>query len=147
MFYVHRLRPALSALLVLGAALTVSACDSEEPEPEPERVVPTFRVASVTITDDGTQFLQFAARPDLDVELSSVLIENPAGSTASFNAQNSLVLANEAIALQASDVGYFRVSGEWSFRFTGIDDGGAGERFTTTTTINVGALAPAPPTE
>ena len=141
------LRPALSALLVLGVLLVAPACDSGDPEEEPVREVPTFRVASVTINDEGTQFLQFAARPDQDVELSSVRIENPAGATETFNAQNSLVLSGEAIALQASNIGYFRVSGEWSFRFTGIDEGGAGERFTANSTINVGAFAPDGPTE
>lgn len=148
--FLHRLRPALSAFLALGLILTASACDSEdpEPEPEPEPIVPTFRVASVTVTDDdGTQFLLFAARPDQDVELSSVLIENPAGATRTFNAGNALVLTNEALDLQNPGEGYFRVSGEWTFTFTGITEGGAGERFTTRRNIEVGAFAPDAPTE
>ena len=123
----------LRFVLLLALALPFAACDSSEPE------IPTFSVASVTVSDGADQFLQFVARPSTDVELSSVVIENPVGNTQTFNAGNQLILANDPLPLQDSDFGYFRVSGQWSFRFTGISDGGAGERFTVTTQINVSA--------
>ena len=136
----------MRAFTILGLMavllLALPACDGGDPEePEPEPVLAQFRVASVTITDvDGTEFLQFAARPTQTIELSLVDIENPVGNSVQFNANNTLVAANSSIQLQDPQFGYFRVSGTWTFRFTYIDEGGAGSQRVVTETINVGAL-------
>ncbi len=127
-------------LLVLAAlVLSVAACDSSEPMefgvPDPSFQVPAIPQSF----SDGTAGLQFAAVPDTDIELSSVVIRNPLGDQVTFNAGNTLVLAGTRILLQEPGFIFFRVSGTWSFTFTGINESGAGERFSVSTTVPVAA--------
>lgn len=131
----------LRLLFLAALALSISACDSsevmmEDPGvPDPSFQVPTIPQAFA----DGTPGLQFAAVPNADIELSSVVIRNPLGDQVTFNAGNQLVLAGTRIALQEPDFVFFRVSGEWTFSFTGIKESGAGERFSVATTVPVSA--------
>ncbi len=134
------LRP-LRLLLLSVLVLSVGACDSSEPEMiDPGPAPASFRIASRVVTDgNGDEYLLFAARPTETIALSLVNIENPVGQREQFNANNQLVAANDVVDLQAPGFGYFRVSGEWSFRFTYISQGGAGDQVVVTETVNVGA--------
>lgn len=132
----------LSLLFVLTLLLGASACDSSDPEPDPDPDPPptvTFSVASETVTSDGQQFLLFDARPSQNVTVTSVIITNPRGDRETFNAQGVTVLQGENVALQDPGFGYFRVSGEWSFQFTGALAPPNSGNYQVTTRVNVGA--------
>lgn len=130
-------------ILLIALAFTVAACDSSEPEPEPEPTLAQFRIASVVVPGQaGTELLLFTARPTETIELTLVNIENPRGQSIEYITNNQVVAANQPIDLQDDGTGYTRVSGEWTFRFTYISEGGAGQQRIVTETLSVSALTP-----
>ncbi len=70
------------------------------------------------------------------------MITNPRNQSETFNANDNVFLSNTRIQLQNSDEAYTRVSGNWSFRFSGETRDVAGTRFDVTETLAVGAFAP-----
>lgn len=134
--------------LLLAAPLFLTACDSggdDDDDTPPPSTAPTFAIASAPVTlADGSAGLQFAATASANVVLTEVVITNPVGQTERFNAGGNTFLSGAPIALQADDVGYTRISGNWSFRFIGSTTAPATPTpFTVTTPLSVGAR-PAP---
>lgn len=131
----------LSLLFALTLVLGASACDSSDPDPDPDPPAPTvtFSIASESQTIDGEQFLLFGAIPSQNVTLTSVRITNPLNQSVTFNAQNASVLAGEVIVLQNFLDDYPRVSGTWTFQFTGALAPPNSGNFQVTTTLSVGA--------
>ena len=141
------MRRTLLLAFALLAPLTFSACDSggdETPPPVVGPSAPTFSIASRPATfDDGRAGLEFFATPSASVTLTEVVITNPVGQSERFNANNNAVLSGAATPLQVDGFAYFRVSGNWTFRFVGarspaVTDGA----FDVTQTLAVGAFAP-----
>lgn len=134
----------LSFLFALTLLLGASACDSSDPDPDPDPpapAAPTFSIASIPVTlGDGSAGLQFAATPNASVTLVEVVITNPIGQTERFNAQNVVVLQNQSTPLQDPNIGYTRISGNWTFRFVGARTPTVtGGNFDVTTSLTVGA--------
>lgn len=142
----------LSLLFALTLVLGVTACDSSDPDPDPDPpapAAPTFSIASIPVTlGDGSAGLQFAATPNASVTLVEVVITNPIGQTERFNAQNVVVLQNQSTPLQDPNIGYTRISGNWTFRFVGARTPTVtGGNFDVTTSLSVGAAAPGGPVD
>ena len=135
---------ALYAILFLS--FIAVGCDSggsgeDDDNPPPASVAPSFSIASIVVElADGSQGLQFAATPNADVELTRVNIRNPLGQTDVFNANNNVFLSGVSIALQDPGVGYFRVSGDWSFQFIGRRAAGDQSSFDVTVPLSVSAF-------
>lgn len=143
---------ALYALLFL--AFISAGCDSggdsddDEDDDGQAQIDPTFNISSVGVTcDSGVACLQFEAVSTRDVALTRVNITNPRNQQEIFNANDNVFLAGERIQLQASDVAYTRVSGNWTFRFTGDNREGNGGRFDVSQSLPVGAFRPEVETE
>lgn len=101
---------------------------------------PAFNMASIKVQcNDGSDCIQFFARPDKDVLLVKVVITPPAGDKITFNFGSATVVANESIGLQNANQAYLRISGEWKFVFTGNLATGDKSSFEVTATISVGA--------
>lgn len=128
-----------AAFLVL-AMLAVAGCDSSDPDDDgndpPPPAAPNFSIASQTVLlNDGSDGIQFAATPSDDVVLVRVEIGDPFSAEYTFNAQSQTFLGGQPI-----DLGYApKVSGNWSFRFTGRYAAGDQTSFDVTETLNVGA--------
>ena len=131
------LRFAPLAVLLLVAV----GCDSSEPEPDPGPVAPTFAIASQVVTlVDNSQGLQFFVTPSKDVTLNLIEIRNPLGQGGAVPIQNLNILGGSSEALQDSDEGFNRVSGDWRFRFRGSSTAdGPSATFDVTTTVSVSA--------
>ena len=132
------MRHALSLVLLLTV---LSACDSSEPElePEPIAITPAFNIASQTGTfADGTQGIAFAVTPDMNVSIVRIDVKDPLNNTFLADLQSSNLLAGQSYTLQESGTGYSRVSGTWSFRFQGSVLPG-NQPFDVTTSLPVGA--------
>lgn len=129
----------LMAWLFAGITFTMLlGCGGKDPSSP--KVTPKISVASINVICGNNQdCIQFSARPDKDVIFVKVVIKNPIGEEVTFNLQSSTVIANENIALQDANFAYFRVSGEWSFEFTGNLATGDKSSFVVTTTVNVSA--------
>ena len=134
------LRP-ITLILLAGFMFTLYlGCGKDDPaSPEPTPP-PNISVASVNVTCGNNQdCIQFSARPDKDVVFVKVVISNPVGEEVTFNLGSSTVIDGENIALQAADFAYFRVSGEWTFEFTGNLATGDKSSFVVTTSVTVSA--------
>ena len=146
--HLFSLRPALSALLVLGVLLVAPACDSSDPEEEPEVIPPSFDIASESFTTaNGEQGIQFFIVPNANVTLTGLGLTDPRGRGETVPVQNLVIRAGAEQALQPDDQGYPRVSGTWRFTFEGFPTAAPLETFTVVETLNVGAFAPDGPTE
>ena len=76
----------------------------------------------------------------MDVTLNRIEIRNPLGEGGAAPVQNLVILANQTEALQESDFGYFRVSGNWRFSFGGTLRADPTNAFDVTTVLSVSAL-------
>ena len=101
---------------------------------------PAFNMASVNLQcNDGSDCIQFSARPSKDVILVKVVITPPAGNQITFNLGSSTFIANRDVGLQDVNFAYFRISGGWTFVFTGSLASGDKSSFEVSATVNVGA--------
>lgn len=101
---------------------------------------PNFSTASVRVQcADGSDCIQFFARPSKDVIVVRVEITPPAGNKLTFNAGSVTVVSGENVGLQNANNAYFRISGEWKFLFTGTLATGDKSSYEVTGTISVGA--------
>ena len=130
----------LTVLIACFVALGCSS-DSNPAAPEPTQdPPPTFSMASIKVQcNDGTDCIQFSARPSKDVILVKVVITTPAGTQITFNAGSSTIVANENVALQDANFAYFRISGEWKFVFTGSLATGDKSSYEVISTVSVSA--------
>lgn len=132
---------SLCLLALVALALPIAACSSSEPEDTETEPPPSFQIASIVVPfGDGTQGLQFAARPSADVSLVRVDITNPVGNSIVFSPQTAIVLSGQAVQLQNANEAYFRVSGNWTFRFVGSRAAGSQATFDVTTSLPVSAV-------
>ena len=125
--------------LICLVAISYFGCskDSTSPEPTPP---PKSSVASINVQcGDGSDCIQFFARPDKDVIFVKVEITDPVGDKVTYNLNSSTVIKDESINLQDADFAYFRISGEWKFVFTGNLATGDKSSFEVTSTVNVSA--------
>ncbi|RMD65950.1 hypothetical protein D6833_02150 [Candidatus Parcubacteria bacterium] len=127
----------MTSVAVLGCSGGDSNNNPVGPAPNPP---PGFSMASVKVQcNDGSDCIQFFARPDKDVVLVKVVITPPAGDKITFNFGSTTVVANESIGLQNANTAYLRISGEWKFMFTGSLATGDKSSFEVSATISVGA--------
>lgn len=129
------------ALFTLACLLFMGCGGDDKPTqpPPPPPATPTFTVSSVNVTlQGGADGLQFFAKPSMDIALTRVDLTNPLGGSLIFNAGNIVVLKEQVVALQDPNTGYVRVSGTWTFRFTGTVQP-AGTAFDVIATLNVSA--------
>ncbi|RMD96524.1 MAG: hypothetical protein D6814_11225 [Calditrichaeota bacterium] len=132
----------LSSLLALTLAMLSIGCGKNNPAaPEPTvEPTPTFSISSKpVILNDGNAGIQFFAQPDMDVILVRVEIKDPLGNSFTFNAGSATVVKGEVMALQDTNLAYFRVSGKWTFKFVGNKATGSKASFDVTATLNVSA--------
>ena len=136
----RNLRP-VTLIMLTGLMFTfLLGCGKDDPVSPVITPPPSINVASINVTcGTGQDCIQFSARPDKDVLFVKVVITNPVGDEVTFNLGSSTVIDGENIALQANDFAYFRISGEWTFVFTGNLATGDKSSFVVTTNVNVSA--------
>jgi hypothetical protein len=126
--------------ILLFSAL-LFGCKDDSPTEPVGPVDPVFTISSINIElQGGAQGIQFFARSNKDISLIRANIKNPIGNETVFNAGGNVFLTDEVIALQEPNIGYLRVSGEWTFRFVGNHEP-TKESFDVTQTLNVSAKA------
>ncbi len=122
-------------------ALLLIGCKDDSPTEPQGPVDPVFTLSSINIElQGGGQGIQFFARSNKDISLIRANIKNPIGNETVFNAGGNVFLTDEVIGLQDPNIGYLRVSGEWTFRFVGNHEP-TKESFDVTQTLNVSAKA------
>jgi hypothetical protein len=128
----------LMPLLLLSMLLFTSCKDKPtQPAPDPD---PTFSIASVDVLlDTGDRGIQFFATSNEDVLLVKAEIKPPVGNTIVYNLNSGTFINGQSFTLQADGTAYFRISGSWTFTFTGNKALGTKKSFVVTTTLNVGA--------
>ncbi|MDG5816487.1 hypothetical protein QA601_15425 [Chitinispirillales bacterium ANBcel5] len=96
---------------------------------------------SVTSTNvariDGTPGIQFFAKSNMDIQLIKVVIIDPLGEDYEYNFHNIVTIEGETVPLQAQDIAYRRISGNWTFIFTGSKTGGDRSTFEVTAVVDV----------
>jgi hypothetical protein len=135
-------RTITMSLIAIMVSVSLVACGSEEKNPmqQQQEPPPTFSMASVNVTcNDGSDCIQFSARPSKDVVLVKVVITPPAGNQITFNLNNTTFVSGFDVAVQDANFAYFRISGTWRFEFTGSLATGDKSSFTVSSTVNVGA--------
>jgi len=128
-------------LLALMASLIVTACGKKDSGPtEPQAPPPpTFSISTVNVTlADGSDGIQFFAKPDKDVRLVRVEVTDPLGNKQTVNVGGQIFVKDQVIALQPQGTAYVKVSGTWKFLFVGNVEPN-GENFNVTQTVNVSA--------
>lgn len=126
--------------ILLFSAL-LFGCKDDSPTEPVGPADPVFTLSSINIElQGGTQGIQFFARSNKDISLIRANIKNPIGNETVFNAGGNVFLTDEVIGLQEPNIGYLRVSGEWTFRFVGNHEP-TKESFDVTRTLNVSAKA------
>ncbi|MFQ5675091.1 MAG: hypothetical protein ACE5G1_04270 [bacterium] len=134
---------SLAKVTIVAASLILSACSSDSNnimQPEmPTVTPPSFNISSVNAQfADGTDGIQFFARPSKDISLIRVEVTNPLNNGVTVNAGGEVFLTDEVMELQDTGFIYFRVSGSWKFRFVGNLEPGK-EAFDVTQSVNVSA--------
>jgi len=112
------------------------------PVVDPGTPTPSFNIASVTANCTGTNdCIQFWATPNADVLLVKVEIKYPVTGGTTYNFGSATVVRDQSVALQAAGIAYTRISGQWTFTFTGQYAAGehSGKGFVATATVTVGA--------
>ncbi len=131
------LRSMLTLALALFVAVGLTGCDSNGANEE-QNV--EFLISTVPVTLQGNQAgIQFYAKATEDIELISVKIKSPVNDMPPFSAGRELFIKDELFGLQAADEGHLKISGEWTFTFTGNYVTGSKESFTKTVKVNVSA--------
>jgi hypothetical protein len=130
--------PKALPLLLLPLLLSLGCGDKgTEPKPDPD---PTFAIASIDVTmATGDRGIQLFATSNEDVLLVKAEIKPPVGNTVVYNLGSGTYINGQSFALQADGTAYYRVSGTWTFTFTGNKALGSKKSFVVTTTISVGA--------
>jgi len=112
------------------------------PTVDPGTPAPSFNIASVTANCTGTNdCIQFWATPNADVLLVKVEIKYPVTGGTTYNFGSQTIVRDQSVALQAAGIAYTRISGTWTFTFTGQYAAGqySGEGFVATASVTVGA--------
>jgi len=129
---------------IMAAVLLFSiGCEKESitaPTPDPGTPAPSFNVASTLANCTGTNdCIQFYATPNADVILVKVEIKYPVTGGTTYNFGSSTIVKDQSVALQATGMAYTRISGNWTFTFTGQHAVGDQSSFVVATTVNVSA--------
>ena len=129
---------------ILMVCFVALGCSSEDNSTAPtgptQDPPPVFNMASINLQcNDGSDCIQFSTRPSKDVILVKVVITPPAGSQITYNLGSSTFIANQDVGLQDVNVAYSRISGAWTFVFTGSLASGDKSSFDVTATVSVGA--------
>jgi hypothetical protein len=96
---------------------------------------PIIQISAQVVKDDqNIDCLLFYAKPQEDLIFNSVKTSNPLINLPTYNLGGTLVIKNEIIALQDEFSCYTKLSGDYTFVFTGSRPGGAA--FTATTIYN-----------
>ncbi len=124
---------------ILMFTVLLAGCGKKSPSEPEAPPPPSFSISTVNVTlADGSDGIQFFAKPDKDVRLVRVDITDPLGNKMSFNAGGEIYVKDQVIQLQAQGTAYVRVSGTWTFEFVGNVEPN-GDNFTVKQTVNVGA--------
>ncbi len=107
----------LLVVVVLSAGILMSGCKKKKDDP----IVPSFVVTATTVQlqtgEDGLQF--FGKCVNDDVKMTKVIIMNPFQTGQTFNLNGNYFVKNEAFAMQDANTAYLKLSGTWTFTFTG----------------------------
>ncbi len=124
---------------VILASLLITGCSKDDNPTGPEvPTPPSFAISSHNVQMGGVDYIQFYARPNMNISLIRVDITNPLGNKQIFNVGGGVFLTEEVIHLQDPNWGYYRISGSWDFRFVGNHEP-TKEGFDVTQTLNVSA--------
>ena len=89
--------------------------------------------------ETGDRGIELFATSNEDVLLVKAEIKTPVGNSIVYNLNSGTFLKGQSFALQEDGTAYYRVSGIWTFTFTGNKALGSKKSFVVTTTLNVGA--------
>lgn len=132
-------------MMLLFASLFIGCPNPDGPEPEPEpeptpEPAVVFSIASQNTTlVYGNEGILFYATPAEDVVLVKAEIKNPVGDIITYNLNSTTYISGQAISLQDAGMAYIKVSGTWTFTFTGSRATGTKSSFVSVATVNVGA--------
>jgi hypothetical protein len=104
----------------------------------PEESDPTFSMASLEASCSDP-CIQFFATPTEDVILVKVVIKPPAGSSMTYNLGSSTCIQGVTLSLQDEGKAYLKISGKWTFTFTGSKAAGSKKSFVVSSFITVSA--------
>ncbi len=111
----------LVALLVFSISFGCSSKDDDDnplapAQPQP----PGFTISSINVAlQGGTEGIQFFGRANKDVSVIRVDVIDPLNQKTVYNVGGGVFLSAEIIAFQDTNFGYFKASGQWSFRIVG----------------------------
>ena len=120
----------LGSFLIFGVIIS-TGCKKKAADP----IVPAFTVTAVPVTfQTGEAGLQFFGKCNNDdVKMTKAIIQDPLSQqTTTFNLNGNYFIKNEAFDMLATNTGYVKELGTWSFTFSG-------NRTADGTAFNVGA--------
>lgn len=105
--------------ILLSAVIIFSGCKKKSTTPA---VTPAFIVTATNVTfQDGSAGLQFYAKcTNTDCKMTKVTINDPIGAnTTTYDLNGEYEVSNEIFGLQATNTGYTKELGTWTFNFVG----------------------------
>jgi hypothetical protein len=121
-------------------ALSFLGCSKDENPTQPPEADPTFVVSSIPqVCTNDVPCLQFFVTPNTDVILIKVEIKPPVGSSTTYNLGSDTYIKDAPIAMQDEGKAYTKISGTWSFIFTGNKAAGSKKSFVVTAKLPVSA--------
>jgi hypothetical protein len=121
-----------SVILLMLILSFVTGCKKDSNDP----VTPVFTVTATTVDlTSGGQGLQFSAVcTNTDVVMQTIRISNPTSAFTNYDCKSTSYLKNAGIPMEGTNEAYPKMTGTWSFRFTGT---AGGKAFTVDNTLQV----------
>jgi hypothetical protein len=104
-------------VILLSTVIIFSGCKKKS-----SPITPSFTVTATNVTfQDGSAGLQFYAKcTNTDCKMTKVTINDPIGaSTTTFDLNGEYEVSGEIFGLQATNTGYTKELGTWTFNFVG----------------------------
>jgi hypothetical protein len=104
-------------VILLSSVIIFSGCKKKS-----SPITPSFTVTATNVTfQDGSAGLQFYAKcTNTDCKMTKVTINDPIGAnTSTFDLNGEYEVSNEIFGLQATNTGYTKELGTWTFNFVG----------------------------
>ena len=111
-----------NAFLAMGIVLLIAGILFSGCKKKSETIIPSFSVTAITVQlQGGGEGLQFFGKcTNDDVKMTKASIYDPLGEqNTTFNLNGNISVKNQAFDLQATNTGYVKELGTWTFNFVG----------------------------